>query len=100
MTTQQKVTRETPLRDTAMRFHEQGIQVVDWHEGTKETACQIRFHGDERDGFKAVKIAREIGLMALYVKRVWCLDYGLEEYPYWELDFLYPFSDPSLNAPQ
>ena len=91
-------TRDTSLADTAMLFDENGISIVDWFEGEEGPVQMIRFRGnDDSDGFKAVEIAREIGLWPIELRRVWYYRYGLEDFPSWELIFNYPPEEGQID---
>ena len=78
------------LEETATLFHEHGVDLIDWAAGDESNLPMIRFHGDETMGFKAVEIAKEIGLWPIDLHRVWYHRYGLENEPKWHLYFSHP----------
>lgn len=83
-------TRDTSLKDTAEMFRDLGIDAFDWYEGEEGPVHMVRFHAEENEGFKAVDVAKEIGLWPIELRRVWYYRYGFEDSPDWELIFNYP----------
>lgn len=48
----------------------------------------VRFHGERREGYKAVGIALSAGFRAKELRRVWPLLDGELTGPYWEMTFI------------
>jgi hypothetical protein len=90
MTTKRVATKGTSLEETAIMFNDEGVEIVDWHEGDLGPVTMIRFNGDEEAGFKAVEVAKAIGLWPIDLHRVWYHRYGGEKHPHWQLTFNYP----------
>src|SRR4051812_28308192 len=47
----------------------------------------IRFHGDRSEGFKALAVAMQNGLLVSELRRVWPINDGEPTGPWWEITF-------------
>ena len=88
MTANRIAVRGTSLVDTAKMFSEGGVDIVDCYEGELGPVHMIRFHGDDEAGFKAVEVAKEIGLKPSQLYRVWPVQF-YDDQSHWELTFFY-----------
>ena len=89
MTISRVATEATPLADIAKMFSGNGVEITDWHEGEIGPVHMVRFHGDEVAGFRAVEVAREMGLEPSELHRVWPVQFYDDE-SHWQLTFFYP----------
>lgn len=48
----------------------------------------VRFHGDRSEGFRALAVALQHGLRVLDLRRIWSIQDGEPNGPYWEITFL------------
>ena len=90
MVVERSVNLAMPLAETAMLFHENGVDLIDWDQGNKYQFPMIRFHGDKAEGDRVMEVAKKVGLWPVALHQVWYYRYGLEKDPKWHLYFHYP----------
>lgn len=76
--------------DAVLALRKAGIETFESCQGGDGHAYPeptVRFHGYLADGFKALSIAMERGLLVSELRRVWPLIEGEPTGPWWELVF-------------
>ncbi len=87
---------DSGIADAVGILKEAGVETFESCEGGEGHAYPmptVRFHGDNSEGFRALAAAMRVQLSVAELRRVWVMQDGEPNGPWWELTFA-PTKEP------